>query len=223
MLRPRILAALAVCAAAAWAGTITSYTGTLATPEDTFTTTVTLSGPGAIGLQTYGFGGGTNGASAVIPAGGIDPLVALFSGTGPTAVFLNGSSDALTNYSGFMGCPPAGTVTIGIFSNQCGDVSMSFTGLSAGTYTVLLSDGSYIPAAVFEAPGGTLGDGFSDLTSGFQTCVDSNDCITDTGNWALDVTVTAGAPEPGPIGLAAAGLALIASLTKVRSKRRNQE
>jgi hypothetical protein len=201
-----------------------SYTGTLITIEDVFTTTVTLNSAGSLELQTFGFGGGTNGAGTPISAGGIDPLVALFVGTGPTAVFVDGTSDVLSNYPSFAGCPPAGLQTIGSFDNQCGDITMLFTGLAAGTYTVLLSDGSYIPSAFFEPPGGTLGDGFNDLTSGFQTCVDTQDCKTDTGDWALDVTTsdTSGVPEPSSAGLAALGMALIVSLTAVRHKRRNR-
>lgn len=133
----------------------------------------------------------------------------LFSGTGPTALFLNGTSDILSNYS--PGCPPAGTVAVGGVANQCGDVNLQFTGLAAGTYTVLLTDGEYISNAVFESSPAFLGDGFTDLTGGaFQTCVDANDCNTDTANWALDISAPAGSsvPEPSPIALAAIGLAL---------------
>jgi hypothetical protein len=155
-------------------------------------------------LQTYGFGGGTNAAGAVIPSGGFDPFVGLFSGTGPTALFLNGDSDILSNYT--PGCPPAGTVTVGSVSGQCGDVNLPFTGLGAGTYTVLLTDGENVPNAVFEAPPGTLGDGFTDLSGGvFQTCADVNDCNNDTAKWALDITAT---PEPRTFGVAGMALAL---------------
>jgi hypothetical protein len=153
-------------------------------------------------LQTYGFGGGTNAAGSGIPAGGFDPFVGLFLGTGPSAFFINGTSDILTNDS--PGCPPAGTLAIGSVAGQCGDVTLQFTGLAAGTYTVLLSDGEYIPAAVYETSG-QLGDGFVDFTAGvFQTCVDANDCNTDTANWALDVTAPGGGtstPEPGSLAL----------------------
>lgn len=39
-------------------------------------------------LNTYGFGGGANYAGTVIPDGGFDPFVGLFSGTGSTALFI---------------------------------------------------------------------------------------------------------------------------------------
>ena len=213
-----ILAAFLAIQAAS-GGTI-SYTGTLASPDDASTViTVTLASGGTLGLQTYGFGGGTNAASEVIAAGGFDPFVGVFAGTGSTATFIDGTSDILSNYS--PGCPPAGTVNIG--GAVCGDVTLSET-LAAGTYTVLLTDGEYTPTAVFETAG-TLGDGFSDLTPGaFQTCnANGTKCITPTANWALDITTpgsTTATPEPA--GLGAIGLALIAWSVAWRRRGRNK-
>ena len=204
-----ILAAFLAIQAAS-GGTI-SYTGTLVSPEDASTViTVTLASGGTLVLQTYGFGGGTNAASEVIAPGGFDPFVSVFAGTGDTATFIDGTSDVMTNYS--PGCPPAGTVNIG--GEVCGDVALSET-LATGTYTVLVTDGSNIPSAIFETAG-TLGDGFTDFTGGvFRTCntVGSDTtCVNDTANWALDITTpgptTTTAPEPG--GFGAIGLALIA-------------
>ncbi len=206
-----ILPLLLFAAVLASANTL-SETGTFSTAEDDFVITVNLAAGGDLTLQTYGFGGGTNAAGTVIPAGGFDPFVGLFSGTGPTALFLDGDSDVLSNYT--PGCPPAGTLTIGNVPGQCGDVNLAFTGLAAGTYTVLLSDGDNLPNAVFETTG-ALGDGFTDLTGGvFQTCADASDCNNDTANWALDITasnisVTA-TPEPATVALVGlAGLAMV--------------
>lgn len=192
------------------AGTV-SETGAFSTPEDTFLITLNLATGGNVTLQTYGFGGGTNAAGAVIPSGGFDPFVGLFSGTGPTALFLNGDSDVLSNFT--PGCPPAGTMTVGSVAGQCGDVNLPFTGLSAGTYTVLLTDGANVPNAVFETSG-VLGDGFTDFSGGvFQTCADLNDCNSDTGKWVLDITAPNGSiaatPEPRVIGVAGIAFALI--------------
>lgn len=175
----------------------TSETGTLPSPEDTVTISLTLTTGGTVTLQTYGFGGGTNAAGTAIPSGGFDPFVGLFSGTGPGAIFISGTSDILSNYS--PGCPPARTLTIGSAPLQCGDVNLLFTGLAAGTYTVLLSDGPYVPNAVFEASPGFLEDGFTDFTGGvFQTCYDANNCNADTANWALDITAPAVSTVPEP-------------------------
>ena len=93
-----LIGVVASTLATAYAGTI-SYTGALANPEDTVLIDLTLASGGSVTLQTYGFGGGTNGAGTVIPSGGFDPFVGLFSGTGPNALFINGTSDILTTYS----------------------------------------------------------------------------------------------------------------------------
>lgn len=190
-----------------------SYTGTLANAESSFSATLNVADGGSVTLQTYGFGGGMNAVGTTIVAGGFDPFVGLFSGTGNTAAFVDGTSDVLSNYS--PGCPPAGTAMVGSVAGQCGDVAMTFDGLAAGTYTVLLTDAAYLPAAVFET-GGTIGDGFMDLTGGaFQTCVDENNCNTDTANWALDVTTSGGTsaspvPESPSVELAGLGLLFVA-------------
>ena len=197
-----------------------SFTGTLPTPEDIFTQTVAVGANQNITIQTWGFGGGVNAASAVIPAGGFDPFVGLFQGTGPTALFLDGTADNLSNYTSEpLACPPAGLVVIGTVAGQCGDVNLQFTGLAAGTYTVLLSDANNPPNAVFESTG-FLGDGFSDLTAGvFQTCFDLNNCNADTANWALDITTSGGTvPEPASFVLTGLGLVFAARLSSRRRR-----
>jgi hypothetical protein len=209
-------------AAGAFADTV-SYTGTLSSPEDTWETDVELSGAGTLTLQTWGFGGGTNAAGTVIPSGGFDPFVGVFDSSGD---LIQGTSDGLSNYTSFTGCPPAGLVTIGSVPGNCGDITMSLP-LAAGTYTVLLSDAEYIPNAVFDSPSyGNLSEGFTDLTGGaFQTCADLNDCNNDTANWALDVTtprnVTA-TPEPGSLAVCGLGLMAIVATWKLKKEKTNE-
>jgi hypothetical protein len=207
-----------VAASAAFGGTI-SYMGALSSPENTWETDATLSSAGTLTIQTWGFGGGTNAAGTVIPSGGFDPFVGVFDSSGD---LIQGTSDGLTNYTSFTGCPPAGLVTIGSIAGNCGDITMSLP-LAAGTYTVLLSDAEYIPNAIFDSPSyGNLSEGFTDLTGGaFQTCADLNDCNNDTANWALDVTtpgsVTA-TPEPGSLGVCGLGLLAIVAAWKLKEK-----
>ena len=134
----------------------------------------------------------------------------LFAGTGPSATFIDGTSDSLSNYASEpSACPPAGTLTVGSQSNACGDVRLQFTGLSAGLYTILISDAGFDPTAVFEA-NGELGDGFTDFTSDtlpFTTCdTSTSECIDDTGNWALDIAAPEessilSTPEPGSLAI----------------------
>jgi len=211
-----ILWLFALIATGARAGTF-SYTGTLSSPEDSTSgqIVITLTDPGTVDLQTWGFGGGTNAAGDVIPAGGFDPFVGVFAGTGASAAFINGTSDILANYGSFTGCPPAGQVDIG--GSLCGDISMSLS-LAAGSYTILLTDADYFPVAVDET-GGLLGDGFFDFTGGvFETC-NGLDCVNDSANWALDITTpgSIGAvPEPSALPLL--GVALLALAVVCRTK-----
>jgi hypothetical protein len=223
ILRGFALASLTCCLS----GASLSFTGSLATPEDVFTQTISLGSTQNVGIQTWGFGGGTNSANAVIPTGGFDPFVGLFQGTGGTAVFLDGTADNLSNYTSEpSACPPAGLVTIGSVPNQCGDVRLQFT-LAPGFYTVIVSDADYVPNAVYETTG-YLGDGFSDLTGGsfpLTTCYDASDCNNDTANWALDITTSGNSspsvPEPASFGLVGVGLMVVShasSRRKVRAK-----
>jgi hypothetical protein len=216
---------LVLLAGVARADGTTSFTGTLANSEDTFLTTFALTSTEDVTVQTWEFGGGTNAAGTKIAAGGFDPLIALFSGTGMGASMLTdgmgnpfGTSDVLNNYGGFAGCPPAGVVNIG--SPTCGDITMTLA-LGPGTYTLLLSDADYIPNAIFD--NGTLGEGFSDFTGGaFQTCnTDSSGalvCADDTANWAFDLTTksrTVTASEPSTLASLALAMAALA-LTRRR-------
>lgn len=202
-----------------------SYSGTLASSTDTFQVTLTLSLTSSVVLQTFGFGGGVNQAGTNIAAGGTDPFLAIFSGVGAGATLLtdasaNGfaTSADLSNYTSFTGCPKAGTQNIG-GSATCGDIRMSLGALSAGTYTILLSDGQYLANAVFD--NGTLGEGFTDLTGG-QFCnlsINGTGCSA-SGAYALDVitssSVTA-TPEPSSLLLLGAGIIPLTS--KMRRRR----
>jgi len=208
-----LTAMLALGASAARADSSSSFVGTLASPEDFFSVTVSIPSDTDVTLQTYGFGGGINQAGTVIAPGGTDPFVGLFLGTGAGATFINGTSLDLTNYSSFIGCPPANSVS-NFGGTTCGDVTMLFPSLAAGTYTVLLSDGQFIPNAAVGA-GTTLGDGFSDLTGGqFCNIADftngvETDCPNTSGAYALDITTNSSSPtvpEPSSLLLLTTGL-----------------
>ena len=189
--------------------------------------------PGNLDVQTYGFGGGTNAASQVIRPGGFDPFVGVFAGTGPGAVFLDGTADNESNYGWPAAagntepnpCGLANTVFIDATEgNQCGDVALEFENgsgfidgsLPAGTYTVILSDADYFPSAATDPSVTTLGGGFTDYTAGattFSSCYNDGTCIADNGNWAVDFAVEEGGsvveestPEPGSLTLTGLGL-----------------
>jgi hypothetical protein len=138
-------------------GSSVSFTGTLATPESVFETTFSVPSSGTVAFQTWGFGGGTNAGGQVVPSGGFDPLIALFSGPVTTAtISVDGSGNPLADADNLLNppwsyvgnCPPAGTVAIGS-DNDCGDDFMQVV-LAAGTYTLPLTDANYIPNAIYD-------------------------------------------------------------------------
>ena len=126
-----ILSAIALLIFIAWAGCAAkiSKSGTLTSPEDSVLIGFTLVGSGTATLQTQ-FGRGEDASGAEMPSVGFDPFVGIFSATGPGVVFIDGTSDILSNYS--PSCPPAGTLAIGSVPNQWGDIHPQFTDLAAG-------------------------------------------------------------------------------------------
>jgi hypothetical protein len=236
--------ALTLAPAALHAGSL-SFVGTLASSTDVFETTFTLTSTATIGLQTWGFGGsgaGTNAAGAHIAGGGTDPFLAVFAGTGSGATILTdglgnpfATSLDQANYGNpnFLGCPPA-TAPVIDGAPQCGDITMTLPSLAPGTYTVLLSDGQYVPGAYYD--NGTLGEPFSDFTGdtggiGGTFCnivigVDLVACPNTSGAYAFDITglPTSTSPVPEPAfggslgGTALLGLALLNSFHKRKPK-----
>ena len=216
-----------------WGGiSYLSYTGTLPNPETDAEFTFSLSTAGTVSFETWSFGGGTNAAGQTILPGGFDPLIALFSGSGPNAeIVVDGSNipladgDTLFNapYSFVGNCPPAGTVAIGV-NNDCGDDFMQYN-LAAGIYTLVVSDGNYVPNAVYD--NGKLSEGFTDYTPGpgqFSTCDTDGSCITPSGQYAVDIVSSQSGlgtvPEPDTLPMFGVGLAALAAFQRFRSRRR---
>lgn len=208
-------------------GSALDFTGTLPTPESVFQTSFTLASSSAVTFQTWAFGGGTNAGGQLVSAGGFDPLIALFSGPAATAaMYVDGSGNPLADadnllnapWSYVSNCPPAGTVAIGS-DHDCGDDLMQVL-LPEGVYTLVLTDASYIPNAVYDD--GALSEGFTDLTAGiFQTCDPvSNACISTSGNYAVDITSESGfAPEPAAFSLMTAGVIALSCLKALKKRR----
>lgn len=211
-----VLAATSECIALP--GGSISCIGTLGSPEDLFEQSFTVLGTRSVTIQSYGFGGGTNAASSVIPAGGFAPLIALFSAA-PETIRTDAFGNPIASVPGstqfFAGCPPAGLRSIG-GSAECGD-SRLVVSLGPGSYNLLVSDADYIPFAVSPGPptSTALSDGFADLTGGvFQTCTPAGACIGDGANFAIDIlgfsdTTTGPAPEPTSTCLLGAALAVL--------------
>jgi hypothetical protein len=234
---PAAGATVFVCSAP---GAAISCTGTAGTPEDVLLIPFDVAAGSTVTVQTYGFGGGVNASGATIAAGGFDSLVALFSGMPTAATILTdatsdpvSSADNSSLYSS--GCPPAGLIMVGTVAGVCGDNTLIAT-LSAGTYTLLLTDAAFVPIAI--NPGssspfdltdnssnnygsGTGNGAYTDLSEGvFQTCVTLTDCNTDNGTFAVDILGLNGGsspavtPEPSTMALAAIALGAMLAARK---------
>src|SRR5690349_5338189 len=79
----------ALCSAANF-----SFSGTFTNVNQVQYFTFTVSAGQHIVIKTYGYAGGTNSSGVTIPAGGFDPLLAVFKGTGNSATLLYKSDDA---------------------------------------------------------------------------------------------------------------------------------
>ncbi|HWC99112.1 MAG TPA: DVUA0089 family protein [Candidatus Sulfopaludibacter sp.] len=184
---------LPVLVASLQASTI-SYTGSLnpSDANDVFLTTFSISTTSDVSFQSWGYAGGINGHGQVIPSGGFDSYLTVFTGFGPTATFLASNDD------GCLGCA---------------DPSLSLPGLAAGTYTVALTAFDNFSFAEMFPGFYALGDGFIGLGDYYDSASDS----IRTSDYALDVTSSAGfasTPEPGTFLLLAAGAALIFTLRR---------
>ena len=100
-----------------------SFTGTFQTDNDVQLFSFTIGADSTVTFLTLSYAGGTNAAHTVIPAGGFDPLLTLFDGSGD---YLGQYNDGLV---GQVGSGPDGTLDS--YSSQL---------LAAGTYIIALTE-----------------------------------------------------------------------------------
>jgi len=177
----------AVCAAADF-----SFRGTFTDINQVQYVTFTVSAGADVVIVSRGYAGGTNSAGVLTPGGGFDPVLALFQGTGGSALLYDRNDDDF-------GCAHVARDSV---NQQCYDVylhekgtlldtSTLIGGLDPGTYTVALMNYANF------AYGPTLADGFTNKGGAFD-CFGNNrtvvpgafqDCDgnTRTGDWALDI------------------------------------
>jgi hypothetical protein len=167
-----------------------SFTGAFVQDDDKPSFTFTIFSPGVVTIRTYGYAGGTNSASLLIPAGGFDPTIQFFDSTG-LLVGLNQDGGC-----GFVGQDPV--------SLACWDSYYSQP-LAAGSYTLFLTEYDN------QANGPFLSDGFNQDGQGNFTGPEflgspgsfiSADTNQRTSAWALDIVgvdqAAAVAPPPVP-------------------------
>ena len=189
------LVLLPICVAAGAANF--SFTGNFDRDDDVQLFRFAVDGPGLnlVTLLTLSYAGGVNSAGVVVPAGGFDPVIALFDGAGTLIA---------ENDDGANAVDPATGLSLDAFLE---------IGIPAGGYFVALTQSPNF------ALGPSLADGFElagigDFAGGF---VDAFGNPRD-GGWALDIldvasaaAVGAAVPVPGTLwlfGVSLLGLAL---------------
>lgn len=171
------------------AGPITSVTGNLAHPDSVFLYELSIASTSTLTIQSLGYAGGVNSAGITVAAGGLDPVISLFAGVGPTAALIDQNDDGT--------CPPANLDPV---TGGCLDASLFRELILPGTYTLALS-------VSFNTPlGPTLADGFTGGGSFVDVFGDQR-----TPSFAFDITVGSlqSVPEPLSAALVALGLAAL--------------
>lgn len=181
-----------------------SYSGKLDpnNANDVFLASFSLSSASDLHFQTWGYGGtvnapgGTNALGSVILAGGFDPYLTLFTGSGPGATFLASNDDG--------GCGPAAPNPV------CADSRLDFGLLAAGTYTLALTLPNNFSFAE-NYGSGVLGDGFINLQADYfdpasQSVRSSAFAVDISTSGRTDAILTAITPEPASISLLTTGL-----------------
>lgn len=150
--------------------------GTVSDPDATVSHVFSVAGPSQVSIQSYSYGGGASATGITVPAGGFDPSVYLFDGTGLDAILLAHNDDGV--------CPPG---QLDATTSACLDVTLLVAALLPGDYTLVIALAGNLPA-------GALGAGFTgggDFTDVFGSTRD--------GHYALDLTVQpllSPVPEP---------------------------
>jgi uncharacterized protein (TIGR03382 family) len=187
-----------------------SNTGTFTTDDQIFQVEFTLSAISTVTFQSFGYGGGTNGAGTVIPQGGFATNVAVFSASG---------SQSLIDQDSLGGNPPSDCSprNINSVTGFCFDGFLSLN-LSAGSYILTVTEQGN------PANGNTLADGFPETGAGNFTGGPFIDPEGNqmNGNWAVDISgrdlVVNSTPEPATVLLS---LVLVPGLAVAVRRRRH--
>lgn len=119
IMKARLAAAVLALGSLSSHAAAVSFTGNLGADDDVQLFSFTLAADSDVTLRTWSHAGGLNAAGNLIAAGGFDPIVSLFFGSGGQALLFDANDDG-----------------IGLGS---GDALLERMALQTGTYTVALS------------------------------------------------------------------------------------
>ena len=184
------LASLAWCCASA---ATTSHRGNLSQDADVRLIPFSLNAAAEVSMRTFSYAGGMQADGTAIPAGGFDPILEVFDGTG---AHIGHSDDDTTN-------------TVGIDPQTLEALDVLFRDvLPAGSYTVALAqfDNFAVGASLLD---GFTREGEGNFTGVLFGCSNAKFCDFKKANrteaWALDISVNP-VPEPSVFALMVAGL-----------------
>lgn len=196
-------------AGAAQAATDFSFRGNFTQDDDVQLFSFVVGATSTVTFRTYSYAGGTQADGTVVPAGGFDPILALFNSAG----LLIGQNDD----------GPCSQVGADPVTGSCWDPYLSTT-LGAGSYTVSIMQ--YDNFAV----GPNLSDGFERTGQGNFTPDLSGGCGANafcdvneearTSFWAFDILGVDSGAQVGVIPLPAAGWLLLTALGGLALARR---
>jgi hypothetical protein len=189
---------------------VISNAGVFATDDQVWQLQFTLSSISTVTIQSFGYGGGTNGAGTTIPSGGFATDLTLFHATGSQDFIIDDQVGGNAPAS----CGPR---TIDGSTGLCLDAYLNLPSLAAGSYILTLTQQGN------PANGPTLADGFAADGSGNFTGGPFIDPFGNqrNGNWAVDISaaglVVNTTPEPGTVLLT---LLVIPGMVAIARRRR---
>ena len=210
VLRVVLVYACTVLMATTAAANSFSFIGTFQQDSDVSLFNFTLGASSIVMLDTKSYGGGTDAVGAVIPSGGFETVLSLFSGSG---TFITDTTVG--------SCPPG---NIDATTGLCGDASLNQL-LGAGNYTVALTEYFNVPNGL-TLSAGFLEDGAGNFTGpvlcGMPGSFLDFGCNQRNGNFAVDISGSAvtsavavtAVPEPGSLILTLFGIVSLALAKK---------